>query len=496
MRYTPKILSLLVKLVMVVGLAQTSHATLADVGPVHPTNGFPVWYLDGGGVSLEQCNFSAVSTDPKCKPAVPALNPIADLDFEEAFWWSAEAAITDPAFDAQFVLALEASFQGVNPAQGKQVVRSRLRIRSDIPAAGQYTVTHPFGEIVYNVSSPGRRAIDDTIEIGGGPLDFVTVLGSDNIGPFLKCAVPAPPAGYIGNYPSSCTVTGSPFSTNEFRILGPSHNVSTNMFKVSGKLYAAAPIPFTVDKATYRCPASGKCTIDVWATSSPGAVVKITDPQTPRRFQPKQLQGDGGGKFFGSVNVPATTVFPTTVKITSDDLINAPVTKKSGVREQVEISAATFNVSTGICTISAASSDQRAPLPTLTVTGYGDLAGGTYTFKTAAPPPVVTVTSSKGGQSDKAVRPVGVTDTVQVTSAVYTKTPAGWDIRGTGSSTGATIDIYRGGIIDPAQQIGTVTVQADKTWTFTSTLPRLYATTISVQSSRGGQVLNKALTVQ
>ena len=62
---------------------QTAHALLSAA--VDPVNGFPTWYQDGTGVTLEQCNFSAASPDLNCIPAGPAVVPIPGIDFSEAF---------------------------------------------------------------------------------------------------------------------------------------------------------------------------------------------------------------------------------------------------------------------------------------------------------------------------------------------------------------------------------------------------------------------------
>ena len=132
------------------GSAQTAQALLSAVGPVDPVNGFPTWYQDGTGVTLEQCNFSAASPDPNCIPAGPALVPIPGIDFEEAFWWTATAQAPDlgNVSGALLVLGLEAAFATGEPVAGQQIVFGRIRIRADVFVAGTYTVTHPFGASV------------------------------------------------------------------------------------------------------------------------------------------------------------------------------------------------------------------------------------------------------------------------------------------------------------------------------------------------------------
>src|SRR5690606_38048349 len=113
---------------------------------------------------------------------------------------------------------------------------ARIRIRATIPTPGTYTITHPYGVEVFNVSATdiadrgGRRAINMTRDLGiGGPVDFTGALNGD-VGPFLKGAgypyrATNPETGeeeqFIGDPNIATTVTGSPFGTNYVEISGP-----------------------------------------------------------------------------------------------------------------------------------------------------------------------------------------------------------------------------------------------------------------------------------
>lgn len=145
-------------------------------------NGFPLWYGDGTR-KLQLCTDSALQIAPG--PPVVIVNPCeyeppifgAPPSFPsnfgaEAIYWSAVALGTYTSTgnlpnSALLVLALEAT--GANAAalvDGTQAVFSRIRIRVDVPVAGTYRVTHPFGTRDYVVTLPGLRAINQTQDLG------------------------------------------------------------------------------------------------------------------------------------------------------------------------------------------------------------------------------------------------------------------------------------------------------------------------------------------
>ncbi|RJQ52577.1 MAG: choice-of-anchor D domain-containing protein [Nitrospiraceae bacterium] len=241
--------------------ALPGHAALNAVSTdVNPANGFPLWYQDTAGVALEQCNFMVVPDDPAFNGTAAQnadLNCIAG-EAEEAFWWAAEVAVGPTSADVAsslLVLAIEGAFLTPNPdganQDGQQASFARVRIRIDVNTAGDYTVTHPFGVESFPGVVPGAGFdINMTRDIGGLALDFATTLTGD-IGPFLQCLNPAPPAGYLGNFALPCTVTGSPLGTNIFEIVGPTSTASTDQFNVSGKLFSGlSPAGLTFPERT------------------------------------------------------------------------------------------------------------------------------------------------------------------------------------------------------------------------------------------------------
>src|SRR5213078_3005878 len=136
---------------------------------------------------------------------------------------------------------------------GDQVTFSRIRFRIDTPAAGDYTITHPFGVHVLHAAGPGRRSINFTDDCllsvpptcgAASPTGFnafTTPLAPFSwISTWLQwdATAPAPPAGFIGDPAVLHTITGSPCGTNFFRVEGPglpAGGVETNLWSVLGK---------------------------------------------------------------------------------------------------------------------------------------------------------------------------------------------------------------------------------------------------------------------
>ncbi|MBI5741046.1 MAG: carboxypeptidase regulatory-like domain-containing protein [Nitrospirae bacterium] len=423
----------------IVFCALAHMANAQTVGPVDPSNGFPVYYQDQRGLALALC------LDPvNC--VFDPVNPVFPFSVTtgfgaEAFWWGADAII--PAADcpacvpAVLVLALEAAYGGFgDPVDGQQVSFSRVRIRVDAPVAGTYTVTHPYGVEVFDVVTPGVRSIDFTNDVGiGAPGTFTGALAGPTF-PFLTQAVPPPPPGFIGNA-LGATVTGSPDGTNFFRVEGPpgsnldglGNNVmQTNLFSVQGQIFSGVvPMPLTVQRSTYaRAAAGGQ--VDVFATSSPAAAVDVSGgavfPVTP-------LAGDADGFFFAHISLSDASVLPATVTVTVNRGLpdEAQVTKN--LTDVVLITKAEYDTTLSSLIVEAASGDQLAP-PTLTVSEFAPgtmtpVAGSTLSRLVVggliAPPYAVTVTSSAGGQDSANVAIVTQMPPV-ITSAPVTSAAA------------------------------------------------------------------------
>ncbi len=429
--------------------------TPLNIGPQNPVTTFPLWVQDANALALEICpgtdQLNCISVPPFTAadfPGDPNAAAKAALSQQigfgdEGFWASADALITIPASGALttpgralLVSGVEAAFLP-NFADGNQFAFTRLRLRIDVPRAGSYTVTHPWGQITYTVTTPGARAINDSFDIPftAGQTGYQGRIGPiltwdtfpddpllDQYGPPFQYAPPYGLSGpdgvadYIGtlNYVNPVTggsehkVKGSPCGTNVFRIEGPDiggpgvNVIETDLFTVTGKIYNGPPLPtpLSVDQVTYaRSAFNGR--VSVFATAPPAATVSFTGgPNLPAGSHP--MGGDGSGHFFGQVSLaPDTATLPTTVQVTAENFAVAPASTP-GVADvplvdRVTITRADYDFATGDLTVEAHSSDRRQP-PVLTAFGQ-PLVNGSLTLNLFVPPARVTVTSSAGGQA-------------------------------------------------------------------------------------------------
>ncbi|MHB1400371.1 MAG: CHRD domain-containing protein [Trichloromonadaceae bacterium] len=104
----------------------------------------------------------------------------------EAMYWNASTFGTFISSGGQqgnalLVMALEAS--GANAAalnDGNQAVFSRIRLRVNVPVAGTYRITHPYGSRDYVVTATdllGERQINQTQDLGiAAPQDFLVAM--------------------------------------------------------------------------------------------------------------------------------------------------------------------------------------------------------------------------------------------------------------------------------------------------------------------------------
>ncbi len=411
MRFRTILLAMMAALVLF-GSVGTSHAGLnaVDPGPYSLAFGnFPVWYQDTNGRALELC----INQTLCLAPVLP--DPLAALSFplnfpDELFWFTGEAAIAGSGVDLRYVSAIEAAFATAGVTDGQQITFARIRFVVDVPAAGTYTITHPYGINVFEVdaASVGVRAIFSTEDIGIGALGDFTGALKGNVGPFLvrvdaagnPSLITAPDGVFIGDPAVPQLVTGSPFGTNFIRIQGPGGiDLRTDLFTVTGKVFAGAlPSPLVVDRTTYSRTAL-QTQVDVFATSAPTATLSFTPPATA-------MGGDELGRFFGQA---LGDPFLSPIDISADNplLNNTPVTKTGNVvTDVVSITSVTY---TGGTLVIEASSSDEVSLPTLsfgsstlTPTGIGATQSVTVSGL-AIPPATVIVTSSAGGSDTEDV---------------------------------------------------------------------------------------------
>ncbi len=409
--------------------------------------GYAAWYQDTHGRTLDLCLSKAVSSRVAGAPGAPSymciLNPapgqfddtqpvVFPTNFpDETFWFAADGSITDAArgIDLGYGAAIEAAFNG-EVTDGNQQSFARIRIRVDVPVAGVYTVTHPYGVDVFNVTpeeftdTGGTRAINMTRDIGiGASGDYSGALKGD-VGPFLRSVngpytESNPDTGqlekFVGDPNFEEQVTGSPFNTNYLRIQGPNGiDIRSDVFAVSGKLSAVdLPAPALVKRASYsrgNTPTGVVAHQDVFtlAPPPPGTVTFLDSAGTAVTM----TEANTTGSWFGQSAVNPATV-PATLQVTADNhlaipTVLAPTTVPVTLTDLVTITRAQYSRSSGLLTIDASTSDRLTP-PVLTAYAgrsgalIGELAGAAD--KTLSPPggimpPASIRVSSANGGSD------------------------------------------------------------------------------------------------
>ncbi|WLH37677.1 Ig-like domain-containing protein [Pseudomonas sp. FP2196] len=432
---------------LALSLTGSAYAQLAAVDPgpyTFATGKFPMWYQDNNLLSMELCQSRAassrvpVSTPPAymcillAEPGIyddtqPMIFP--DNWPPEAFWFLAEATIPqvgNSGYELEaYVAAMEAAFASENPVDGDQASFARIRIRVSVPTAGTYTITHPYGVETVNVTTPGRRAINITRDIGiGAPGNFSGAL-TGAIGPFLRSVNGPytevnPDTGatetFVGDPNLTEAVTGSPFDTNFVRITGPAGTIQSNIFSLSGKvLDNRQQTQVEIDRATYHRTAAGvRAEVFAKADSSSALCFRETvallpgPPPTPCQTS---LLGDNNGLFFGQ-RLGAGAVPPVVVvTATNPTGTTRPTAVSAKLTDVVKIQTARYSWSNHSLLIEATSTDEVA-VPDMVAQGYGRLSKtGTLQRITIAdltqPPAIVTVKSAAGGSDTEAVEVVG-----------------------------------------------------------------------------------------
>ncbi|MBC3494097.1 Ig-like domain-containing protein [Pseudomonas taiwanensis] len=429
-------------------ISSAAWAALSEVDPgpyTFATGGYPMWYKDADGLSLELCQSRATSSRVPSAPGAPSYmctllpepgvyDDALPLVFPdnwppEMFWFLAEAtipAVGNSGFELEaYVAGVEAAFAAENPVDGDQQSFARIRIRVSVPTAGTYKITHPYGVETVNVTAPGRRAINITRDIGiGAPGNFTGALNGA-IGPFLRGAAGPyvevnPDTGvsetFVGDPNRTETVLGSPFNTNFILIEGPNGlSITTNQFTVSGKvLDQRAQTPVSLERATYSRDGSGT-RVAVFA-KAPGdanlcmrnGLALVGTPPSPCEFN---LLADNNGLFFAQQLSQAAPPPVVVVTASSSTAPTQPTALSSKLSDMVNVSTARYDWANKRLVIEARSSDEVV-IPDLVAQGYGRMSkSGTLQTLTVndlkQPPATVTVKSAHGGSDVEPVLVVG-----------------------------------------------------------------------------------------
>ncbi|HET8745398.1 MAG TPA: hypothetical protein VFM98_07325, partial [Ramlibacter sp.] len=180
--------------VLALAAASPAYAVLERMGPIDNSpagGGFPSWYQDKTGVTLEFCGPStqAELDGGWCllltgDTVVPENFP--NQFFDEHFYFAADNVLLEPnsGFRARLVIAQEAAF-AVGPAiAGDQIVFQRHRIfLTGLPFDGDYRVITPYQDVTYTGQAQGDR-IFETADVGIACANFSCSLDGPN-GPWL-----------------------------------------------------------------------------------------------------------------------------------------------------------------------------------------------------------------------------------------------------------------------------------------------------------------------
>jgi hypothetical protein len=340
---------------------------------------------------------------------------------DEAFWFTGDGSIVDAArgIDLTFVSAVEAAFAAEEPKEGDQVSFGRIRIRVDVPTAGVYTITHPYGVDIFDVPAGGRRAINMTRDIGiGTPKTYDGALKSD-IGPFLRSVngpytetnpVTGAAEQFVGDPNLEEAFTGSPYNTNYIRIEGPNGlDLRTTVMAISGKLSTVTrPTPIIAERSTYSRKAGDSAPVaqqDVFVLAPPPPATVTLDSNSPVL---NLTEADTTGHWYAQSATNPT--LPSNLAVTADNHLaiatSTPTSLSMPLSDLVVISRAEYSLNSAQLTIVASTSDETSP-PVLTVTSgtgaaIGALSGdgavkSLSTGISPIPPAKVHVASSNGG---------------------------------------------------------------------------------------------------
>jgi fibronectin type 3 domain-containing protein len=257
-------------------MSPASAVLAGPPGPTDPATGFPSSYTDTNGLSLAPC----LDGLPTCSATTADL--MASDGSGEAFYYSADTTLdVGPTLSINYHAALEAAWFALpDPTVDNRQTFARTQV--SVPKGGlspnsDYTVTDPWGTMTCHSDANGallNSAKGCRFQSAAAAGNFTNAMGASMTstgagavgsaaapGPFLTWDTFAdptlpglkPPAGYIGDFASPHTVTGSPNGFNQLRIEGPGlnatcadpagpipHCAQTDQFVIQGKVQPGA----------------------------------------------------------------------------------------------------------------------------------------------------------------------------------------------------------------------------------------------------------------
>jgi hypothetical protein len=436
-----------------------AFAQLERVGPVAAVNGFPAWYQDKSGITLEFCSptVAAELAGAWCvlttgDTTAPENINIAGQFADEHFYYLAGAqATTTFGGKAKTVLALEGVYDG-NP--GSQVVFARMRVVVTGLPIGTYKAYTPYG-VVGPITLDGVGHTGDKIfvtqDIGLAclPGQFECALPG-SIGPYLLASattggselppVMSPATGklYIADPARIGPITGSPVGQNYFRVTSVALNGNeTDIlvtptggagkifdFNLAGRLFTGSiPGRVTVDRSTYTSDAIAR-RVDVFASVFPTTQARLPAATSPSAATPKLAYYHGpcdADLVTGVLHAPAGQVSapmrtnghvawgqstpsgssPIPLQVCVEDKTSSTVLE-GNVTDDVRIRQADYDSNSGNLTVTATSSDTSTDSAVEFTVAYPGgkkvfSAGSPATVNLQTPPSQIQVASNKGG---------------------------------------------------------------------------------------------------
>jgi hypothetical protein len=487
--------------------------SLVKAGPTMAANGFPAYYRDSNGVSLEPC---LTGDDPLC-PAVAAPNTTFDpaqptvfpTNFPAEFFYQLAKADFNLVDGTRLIADLNVEGGFVNlttPKQGDQMVFARIRFRDRSLPDGTYRITHPYGMDVFTTAA--GNGINYTEDVSPIPGAFGEPLKS-RVGPFLKwdpAVDPQAPAGYIGDPGALHAVVGSPYGTNFVKIEKQNPDSSWTIignetqFTLQGRVAVNSGVD--VDAAVYQTAADGTGFLDVYASSDANQTITV-GANAALGTNTTTMVGQGDGRYYARLALPHSVAPGTTITVTNTG-DKPPTAKTVPISDLVTVTDSTYHADTQTLTVSATSSDLVNPA-TLTVPRVDALAPvagtamtavpgtpGAYTVSFAnviAPPATVTVNSSLGGTTTEPVHPNGAGSAAQQPTAVFS-IPASMELGQTlnldGSGSVGDITTYTWAAVDGLNApAGSFTGQGTATATWSPPATGAYTVSLVVTGPGG-----------
>jgi hypothetical protein len=458
-----------------------AFAQLERFGPVNSATGYPAWYQDKTGLTLEFCTPANLAElqGGWCvllpgDTVAPENIDIAGQFSDEHFYFLAGAAgTTINGGKAKLVLGLEGAFGGGPVLKGDQIVFARIRaVVTNLPA-GDYKVYHPYGIIgPVHVDAGGKLFV--TEDVGLTPGAFDTALGG-KVGPFLLpasvpggaeiAAVLNPSTGrlYLADPARLGPITGSPVGQNFFRVvsvtpLGEADvlNAATGTgpvtdFNLAGRVYTGSiPGRVTVDRAVYTSDGNGR-RVDVFASVFPTVQARVPGGPKPVEMTPQLDYYHGAcnvdpatgvlsaptGQAFAPMrtaghiawgqSAPATMAEPIPLQVCVEDRSSGTF-YDANVTDDVKVAQALFDPASNLLTVTASSSDTdpKVQLSLIYPGGSALMASGSVTVPVSAPPSRIQVSSNRRGAGQgrvttrPAASPILLTDIVTAQNLLAT----------------------------------------------------------------------------